>query len=349
VIAVVDPEAIAAMSDDEYRTHIQSMLTEIEEVRSDDDAQLPGVEALSPEVIEEFERLSQEEDMLEHWYPAINPKIVGMDDVKRAVLLSIASHGDHYGDRGRIHVLMSGDPGTAKTMITDWLVFYQGAVGASMRTSRVGLTADASGNEVTLGALPKANDSICCLDELDKFDQKSLQGLLEALEEGKIHIDVGKIHTVVDARVRCIACANDTSKFAPELMDRFDFKFEVFKPGPEFKRKVMRSRVMNWYKPKEGYDGVNLRNYLRWIVDFTPNIGDNTRVAMVKLMEMYLVLTESDGSIRAEESLIRIAVTIAKLHHRDLCPMDMLRAIQIKNPLLNDGKIELLEKVITEE
>jgi len=346
---MVDSEEIAAMSDDEYSTHIQSLLIEIDDERSNGDAQLPGVRALSPEIIEQFESLSHEEDMIEHWSPAINPKIVGMEDVKRAVLLSIASHGDHYGDRGRIHVLMSGDPGTAKTMVTDWLVFYQGAVGASMRTSRVGLTADASGNEITLGALPKANDSICCLDELDKFDQKSLQGLLEALEEGKIHIDVGKTHTIVDARVRCIACANDTSKFAPELMDRFDFKFVVLKPDNEFKRKVMRSRVMNWYRPKEGYDGVNLRNYLQWIGDFTPDISDGTRVVMVKLMEMYLVLTESDGSIRAEESLIRIAVTIAKLHHRNVYPMDMLRAIRMKNPDLNNGKMELLEKVITEE
>ncbi len=162
---MVDPKEIDAMSDEEFDTHVQSMLLEIDEERAAGNAPVRGVGRLSPEIIEQFEKLSLEEDMVEYWYPAINPKIVGMEDVKRAVLLSIASHGDHYGDRGRIHVLMSGDPGTAKTMITDWLVFYQGAVGASMRTSRVGLTADASGNEITLGALPKANDGLICLDE----------------------------------------------------------------------------------------------------------------------------------------------------------------------------------------
>lgn len=337
----------ADMTGEQADTYLQQQLDAIDEKYADKPE--PMLRGLSDEVKEEFRRLADSEDMIEHWYQSINPKVVGMEDVKRAVLLSIASHGDKFGDRGRLHVLMYGDPGTAKSMITDWLVFHQGAVGASMRTSRVGLTADASGEELVLGALPKANDSISCLDELDKFDQKSLQGLLEALEEGKIHIDVGKTHAILDARVRCIACANDTSKFSRELMDRFDFKFEVLKPDPDFKREIMRSRVMNWYMPKEGYDGVNLRNFLKWISDFEPEIAYGTRVMMAKLMEMYLVLTESDGSIRDEESIIRIAVTIAKLHHRDVIPDDMLRAIRMKYPELNNGKVELLEKVITEE
>ncbi len=46
----------------------------------------------------------------------------------------------------------------------------QDEIGASMRTSRVGLTADASGDELVLGSLPKTNDNISCLDELDKFE-----------------------------------------------------------------------------------------------------------------------------------------------------------------------------------
>lgn len=343
----VDEAAIMAMSDEEYTTHIQTLLTEVEEADASGGG-APKVGSLSEETISKFQELCATEDMLEYWYPSINPKVAGMDDIKRAVVISIASHGDRYGDRGRIHIMLYGDPGTAKTLITGWIISKLGAVGASMRTSRVGLTADASGGEVTLGSLPMANDKVVCLDEMDKFDQKSLQGLLEALEEGSIHIDVGKVHTVVDARVRCIACANDTSKFSPELVDRFDFRFEVRKPDHEFKREIMRSRVMNWFKPKEGYDGVNLKNYLRWIEDFEPGIDDETRVRMMKMMEMYLVLTESDGSIRAEESLIRIAVTLAKLHHRDLQALDMLKAIRLKHPELNNGKIELLEKILEE-
>jgi len=162
---MVDPEEIAAMSDDEYSAHIQSMLTDIDEEHSNGGASVRDVGRLSPEIIDRFRELCETEDMVEYWYPAINPKVVGMDDIRRAVLLAIASHSDKYGDRGRLHVLMYGDPGTAKSIITNWLVFKLNAVGASMRSSRVGLTADASGNEIELGALPRANDGIICLDE----------------------------------------------------------------------------------------------------------------------------------------------------------------------------------------
>jgi len=318
-----------------------------------DDSFLEALEAaeiggIDTELEQKFEEMCATQDMLEYWYPAINPKVVGMDDIRKAALLTIASHVDKHGDRGRLHLLMYGDPGTAKSIITNWIVFHLNAVGASMRSSRVGLTADASGSEIELGALPRANDGIICLDELDKFDQKSLQGLLEALEEGQIRIDVGKIHATIDARVRCLACANDTSRFSPELMDRFDFKFEVLKPDRDFKREIMRSTVLNWFKPKDGYDGVNLRNYLRWIEGFEPGIDNGTRVSMVKLMEMYLVLTESDGSIREEESMIRIAITLAKLHRRDVQAEDLLKAIRLKHPELNNGKIELLERILEE-
>ena len=63
---------------------------------------------------------------------------------------------------------------------------------------------------------------------------------------------------------------------------------------------------------------------------------------------MYLVLTESDGSIREDESMIRIAVTIAKMHHRDAIGEDLLRAIRIRHPDLNGGKMGMLEKILIE-
>jgi len=41
--------------------------------------------------------------------------------------------------------------------------------------------------------LPRANGGVLCIDELDKFSHKDRQGLLDAMEQGKVKIDVGKI------------------------------------------------------------------------------------------------------------------------------------------------------------
>lgn len=296
----------------------------------------------------QFMELVASEDMLDYWASRINPKVVGLEYEKRATMLCLASHGDKCGDRGRLHLLFYGDPGTAKTLITGWIVSKLGAVGASMRSSQVGLTADASGNEITLGALPKANDGIICLDELEKFDKKSLEGLLTSMEEGFFDVDVGKTHTRIDARVRCLANANDTKKLSRELWDRFDFVIEVLKPEIEFKKKIMRSRIKYWFKEKEGYDGIDMRSYLAWIKGFEPLISDATRNTWMKVMEAYIDLTDSEGSIRTEESMIRIATTLAKMHHRNAVPADMLRAIQIQHPDLNGSKLKML-RAITDE
>ena len=66
--------------------------------------------------LEDFrERLKKEDyEAVEYWYDKVNPKIVGMERVKKAILISLASSGDKFGDRGRVHVLLEGDPGTAK-------------------------------------------------------------------------------------------------------------------------------------------------------------------------------------------------------------------------------------------
>ncbi len=305
------------------------------------------VQMLDQEVIERFKKLlSDGTDMLEYWNRWINPKIEGMAPVKKALLLSMTSHGDKFGDRGRIHVLMHGDPGSAKSQLMNWIVYQIGAKFCSQRTSKVGLTADASGDEITLGALPKAHKGIICIDELDKFTDKDRQGLLEAMEEGKVQIDVGKHSALLDAEVRAIAAANRITHFSPELLDRFDFKFELKAPVGENEKKITCSIVDHWFEDKEGYDGFDLKNYLYWISDFEPTIPREVRDKVKLLLCMYIDLDEGiRGSPRRKESILRVAFTIAKLHRRNVDVRDFLSAIKILNPNLNSGKVQALEQL----
>ncbi|MFH0903917.1 MAG: AAA family ATPase [Methanobacteriota archaeon] len=333
----VDGEQLAKVVDE-----IERELTEVEEY--DNSIQ---VQILDPEVIEQFKKLlSDGTDMLEYWNKWINPKIEGMAPVKKALLLSMASHGDKFGDRGRIHVLMYGDPGSAKSQLMNWIVYQIGAKFCSQRTSKVGLTADASGDEIVLGALPKAHKGIICIDELDKFNDKDRQGLLEAMEEGKVQIDVGKHSALLDAEVRAIAAANRLTHFSPELLDRFDFKFELKGPVGEVDKKITCSIIDHWFEDKEGYDGFDLKNYLNWIRDFEPSIPREVRDKVKLLMCMYIDLDESiRGSPRRKESILRVAFTIAKLHRRNVEVKDFLNAIKTLNPNLNGGKVQALEQL----
>lgn len=303
---------------------------------------------LDEELIHKFERLLDSgTDMLSYLAEMLNPKIEGMINVKKALVLSIASDGDKFGDRGRLHVLMYGDPGSAKSQLMSWIVYQLGAHFCSQRTSKVGLTADASGNDLTPGALPRAHRGILCIDELDKYSSADRQGMLEALEEGKIHIEVGKVSATLDAEVRVIAAANRIKDFSEELLDRFDFKFELKAPVEEMQKRVTCSIVKNWFKEKHGYYGIELKNYLAWIKSYEPDILPDVRNKIERLICMYLDLDDSlKGSPRRTESLMRVIYTIAKIHRRNVKAEDAIIAMKILNPNLNGGKLQALESLL---
>jgi len=97
------------------------------------------------EDIEEFKEILEENDGLEYWYSHVNPKLQNMEQEKKAVLLSLASMDDKYGNRNRIHVLLSGEPGTGKSKLGSWVSEKLGHLRSSNRTTQVGLTGDMRG------------------------------------------------------------------------------------------------------------------------------------------------------------------------------------------------------------
>lgn len=293
------------------------------------------------------EFIQSEGDMLEYWAPQINPKVEGLLHVKQAILLSLASHGDICGDCGRVHVLMKGSPGSAKTALAGWIVHHMGAVGCSQRTTQVGLTGDARGNEITPGAAPRAHKGVLVVDELDKFANKDRQGLLEPMSEGIVTITAGGMERTFDAECRVIATANNVGMFSRELVDRFDFVFDMKRPIGDEEKKVVSSILKNWYKEKPGYRGVELKKYLSWIRDFEPDMDVATREKADVLMHMLIDFDDkATGSVRKRESIIRVAYTIAKVNHRPVALDDFMRAIRMLHPEMPDNKIQAMQRLI---
>ena len=121
-----------------------------------------------------------------------------------------------------------GPPGCGKTEILLWFNRHLNAhfVNAEF-TTKVGLSADARGGEVTPGVLAEADGGIICIDELDRLSQKDQNALLQAMEEGTYIVIKGKHRQRLRANVVVIASANERKKIQKALLDRFDFIHEL--------------------------------------------------------------------------------------------------------------------------
>lgn len=274
--------------------------------------------------------------------------------IRKAVLLVLASQQDMGVNRVRLHCLLWGEPGTAKTEIIRWIFTYLAPYGIkteyidALRMSKVGLTIDARGKEPTIGALIKAHRGLALIDELDKANPKDFEGLLQAMEIGKFKVNVGKIDEWFDAEVRVIATANDINKFTKQLVDRFDFVFEVKKPSIEERKQSVDRLVEQFFGEIDiGRPAYELAQYLRMISDYHPKATKETIERVKKIMRGYIDLRKdsklTESSYRNFElSVFRIAYTYAKIHMRDIVPEDVIEALKLKDPEISKNNTLLV-------
>lgn len=321
---------------------LEIMLREaIEQVEDQD------MPVLRKEWLENWNELIEKGEILDYMASQINPKVIGLDRLKKAILLSLVSAGDKYGDRGRIHVLMTGPPGTAKSAMGLWLAHQLGIHSCSHRTSQVGLTGDASGKEIVPGALPCADDGAIYIDELDKFKPADHYGLLESMADGQVTIHVGKIHAQLNAKCRTIASSNKTEKLTPELLDRFDFIIELSEYSRDEEKQIASHIASQWFSSKPSYYGSELKAFIDWIKSYEPSISEDVRKQMQEVIQFFIDLNEDvRGSMRRKESIIRVAYAIAKIHRREMRIEDVVKAIQMLYPNLSEGQVEALRRFI---
>lgn len=335
------------LKDEVELDEIQQILTEaVESKEVPKQVKLSGSPFLKREWLEKWETILTGNNALSYFSNQISPKVVGesMQRAKKAILLSLASVQDQFSDRGRVHVLMVGPPGTAKTALGEWLSYTLGIQSASLRTSAVGLTGFAGGNEIIPGILPQADGEAVFLDELDKLKREDMQGLLDAAASGSVVIHVGKIHARLSARVRIIAAANKMDNFPPEIVDRFDTIINMEEYSLDEEKEIASQIAKRWFMEKEGAYGEELKAYLTWNKNYVPTIGEEVRDKMQQIIALYIDLDENiRGSMRKKESIIRLAFTIAKLNRRELQPSDLIEAITLKSPEFNGGKLEVLK------
>jgi replicative DNA helicase Mcm len=179
------------------------------------------------------------EDLTESMLPGIH-STEKLDLVKEALVLQlVASPRAHFDDGSRVrgdwHMLLLGDPGTAKSETIDEA--HQLAPRSQIVGERVtapGITASATKDDfagsqwsIKAGALVRANDGLCAIDEIDKLSEDAVQALHNPMERQRVDASLADRSVSLPAYTAVLAAGNPLygrfDEFEP-IAEQIDFK-----------------------------------------------------------------------------------------------------------------------------
>ncbi|KAJ6819763.1 DNA replication licensing factor MCM5 [Iris pallida] len=201
----------------------------------------------------EFKEFAQRPDAYAKICSMIAPSIYGHADVKKAIACLLFGGSkkrlpDGMRLRGDIHILLLGDPSTAKSQFLKFvektapIAVYTSGKGSSAAGLTASVIRDNSSREFYLegGAMVLADGGVVCIDEFDKMRPEDRVAIHEAMEQQTISIAKAGITTVLNSRTSVLAAANppsgryDDLKTAQDNIDlqttilsRFDLIFIV--------------------------------------------------------------------------------------------------------------------------
>ncbi len=267
---------------------------------------------------------------------SIAPSIKGLDSEKRGLALQMFGGArkttpDGNKVRGDIHILLVGDPGTAKSQLLRYITDLapRSMYASGKGTTGAGLTAAAVREEVlgesqwTLeaGTLVLADKGIAAVDELDKMRPEDRSAMHEAMEQQSISVAKAGINATLNSRCAVLGAANpqygrfalhenisQQIKLPPPLISRFDLIFAIMdRPDKENDKRIAehilglhregeKMMLDEHYKPdvefKPKFEKEFLRKYIAYAKTITPEMTDES---MDKLKQFYLDLRGSGG------------------------------------------------------
>ena len=202
-----------------------------------------------------IKELGKDPHIFEKISKSIAPSIYGYSEIKQAVALQLfgGTPGKTLVDGGPIrsdmHILLIGDPGSAKTRILQSVtkLVPKGIYVSGKSITGGGMTAVAERDEFSeggwtlkAGALVLGSGGIVAIDEFDKVGEDDRAALHEALESQTISVAKAGIIATFNARAAVLAAANpkfgrfdpnaypaDQFNIPPTLLSRFDLIFPI--------------------------------------------------------------------------------------------------------------------------
>ncbi len=210
---------------------------------------------LSEEDKEAIEEAAKDEKVFNKIVDSISPTLFGLREEKMGLALQLfggvrKTMPDGQKIRGDIHVLLVGDPGTAKSMLLRYIsdLSPRGMYASGRGSTGAGLTAAAIREEVMgesrwileAGTLVLADKGIAAVDELDKMRSEDRSSMHEAMEQQTISIAKAGINARLNSRCALLGAANprygrfephenisQQINLPPPLISRFDLIFAL--------------------------------------------------------------------------------------------------------------------------
>jgi len=224
----------------------------------------------------EIKRLSKDPKIVEKFIASVAPSIYGHTEVKEAVALQLCGGTankrlpDGMRIRDNIHILLIGDPGTAKSQMLKYVdrLAPKSLYVSGKSATGGGLTAIAEKDEfgeggwvLKAGALVLASGGMACIDEFDKMSEDDRSAIHEALEQQTVSVAKAGIIATFKSETAVLAAANPKySRFdpyktpaeqfdiPPTLISRFDLIFPVKDVLDETKDRDLASHILSRHK-----------------------------------------------------------------------------------------------------
>lgn len=241
---------------------------------------------LSKADIEEIKEFAKKENPLEELKNNFLPEIKGYPTIKEALLLQLFGGLKSKNKRAESHILLLGDPGVAKSKMTELQSKYakKSMYSSGSGSSKAGLTGAVIKDELTgdfvleAGAMAKASGGIMGIDEMDKMNEDDTGVMHEAMENGKITINKANINATVNCNCSVLACANpkfgrfdmDVSiskqiAFPPSLLSRFDLIF-IMRDIPDEKRdNLIAGHILDGYSEENEEQTIDVHFFKKYI------------------------------------------------------------------------------------
>jgi len=309
-----------------------------------------GVEdvEITPEDEEEIRKAAKDPNIVEKIVKSIAPSIYGMDEIKEAIAYMLFGGvpkvmPDGVKVRGDIHVLIVGDPGTAKSQLLQYVARLapRGIYTSGKGSTAAGLTATVVRDKNTgdffleAGALVLADNGIAAIDEIDKMRDEDRVAMHEAMEQQTVSIAKAGIVATLNARTSILAAANprfgrymsnrpvsENINLPVTILSRFDFIFVTTDKPDKARDSALADHVLTLRamkgEPVAPFSPDFLRKYIAYARKHVkPRLTDE---AIEKIKEYFLSLREraSEDSpvpitVRQLETLVRAAEARARM------------------------------------